>query len=165
MTEDGEDFSQYKETEPPIVSQKQQRMVTPMQAVDPALNEADADLEPHLRLNVKPGDWENYSKEEGSIRTTISDAALHVCGLRFFNLLNSKTWRLREGAVKAFERFLSDEHLPKKYGGNTSHLFTATLEVVKTVLEDQILQVSIRGLELLKRATGKKICGSDVTIN
>ena len=30
MTEDGEDFSQYKETEPPLVNQKQQRMVTPM---------------------------------------------------------------------------------------------------------------------------------------
>lgn len=134
------------------------------QEPDPALTEADADLEPHLRLNVKPKDWGEYSKEEGSIRTTISDAALHVCGIRFFNFLHSKSWRLREGAVKAFERFLSDEFLPSKYRNNTSHLFMAALEVVKTVLEDQILQVSVRGLEILKRSTDKRICGPDITV-
>ena len=32
------------------------------------------------------------------------------------------------------------------------------------MLEDQILQVSVRGLELLKRSTDKKICGPDITV-
>lgn len=83
-----------------------------------------------------------------------------MAGIRLWNAIHSENWRAREAAVVAYANFLNK--LPPKYSKDTKKLFQATVDLAKIALEDPLLQISNKGLELLMQATDARICGPDI---
>jgi len=75
---------------------------------------------------------------------------MYVCGIRLWNSLHSENWRVREAATTAFLNFIKDKgNLPKKYREKTLPLFLSCIDIAKIGLNDNLLQISNKGMEIL----------------
>ena len=76
-----------------------------------------------------------------------------MAGIRLYNAIISNNWRAREAAVVAYLQFITDKKgLPAKYKDKTHQLFLATVDIAKMALEDSLLNISNRGLDILEQS-------------
>lgn len=105
----------------------------------------------------------NLAKDLGNFKRAESDATIRVAGIKVWNSLLSENWRVREAASTAFLNFIQDRNnLPLKYKNKTQALFLACTDIAKIALQDNLLQISNIGLEILVASLDQSICGGDI---
>jgi len=86
-----------------------------------------------------------------------------VAGFKLWTAQHSENWRAREAATDAYYAFLTDpKGLPSKYKNKTADLFSACTDVAKAAIQDNLLQISNKGLRIFEECLQPHICGGDI---
>lgn len=109
--------------------------------------------------------------EVESLRRALSDGTLQVCGVKLWTALHSDAFHHRDAAIKAYSNYLisntpnkarAKDGLPDRHKEKTVDLFKASIEIALIGCRDKLLQIYLKGLDILEQTLTPKICGGDV---